>query len=97
MDESLRAENERLRALVGVQAAQIEKLSALVEELRRKQHRPHAPFSKGPPKIDPKPPGRKSGDDDGTKAFRSVPPRIDEVHEAPLPSACPACGGVSNS
>ena len=93
MDDALRAENERLRALVDVQAAQIEKLSALVEELRRKQHRPHAPFSKGPPKPDPNPPGRKSGDDYGTKAFRSVPPRIDEVHAAPLPDQCPHCGG----
>lgn len=93
MDDTLRAENERLQALVKAQAAQIEKLTALVEELRRKQHRPHAPFSKGPSKLDPRPPGRKSGDDYGTKAFRSVPPRIDEVHEAPLPEKCPACGG----
>ncbi len=28
---------------------------------------PDAPFSKGPPKPDPRPPGRKSGDDYGTK------------------------------
>ena len=92
MDDTLRAENERLLALVKTQAAQIEKLTALVEELRRKQHRPHAPFAK-PLKPDPKPPGRKSGDDYGTKAFRAVPPRIDELHDAPLPAKCPRCGG----
>jgi transposase len=92
MDDTLHAEIERLRALAKAQAEQIEKLTALVEELRRKQHRPHAPFAK-PLKPDPKPPGRKSGDDYGTKAFRSVPPRIDEILTAPLPENCPACGG----
>ena len=83
---ALEAENARLRA-------EIEKLKALVEELQRRQHRPHAPFSKGPPKSDPQPPGRKPGDDYGTKAFRQAPNEVDESYDAPLPRRCPLCGG----
>ncbi|MBA2704596.1 MAG: transposase, partial [Blastocatellia bacterium] len=87
------AELARLRARNGELEAQVLTLLQLVEDLRRAGKRPHAPFSKGPPKPNPKPPGRKSGDDYGTKAFRSVPPRIDETLDAPLPQACPNCGG----
>lgn len=69
-------------------------LEALVEQLRRGGKRQAAPFAKGPPKADPKPPGRKAGDGYGTKARRAAPPRIDETHEAPLPPACAACGAT---
>jgi transposase len=74
--------------------ARLAALEALVEQLRRGGKRQAAPFSKGPPKAEPKKPGRKGGDGYGTKARRAVPPpgRIDEVHEAPLPCACPSCG-----
>ena len=67
-------------------------LEALVEQLRRGGKRQAAPFSKGPPQAEPKKPGRKGGDEYGTKARRAVPPRIDEVHEAKLPCVCPGCG-----
>lgn len=73
--------------------ARLAALEALVEQLRRGGKRQAAPFSKGPPKADPKPPGRKPGDGYGTKARRGVPPRIDDTYEAPLPHACPCCGG----
>jgi transposase len=73
--------------------ARIAALEALVEQLRRGGKRQAAPFSKGPPRPDPKRPGRKAGVGYGTKARRRVPPQVDEVHEAPLPAACPACGG----
>src|SRR5208337_3491047 len=69
--------------------ARIKQLEAIVEQLRRSGKRQAAPFSRGLPKLDPKPPGRKSGEDYGTKAFRAVPPVIDEIHEAPLPKRCP--------
>ena len=54
-----------------------------------------APFAKGPPQSQPKQPGRKPGKDYGRKGHRPPPPptHIDEVHEAPLPAACPDCGG----
>jgi transposase len=71
----------------------IEQLEKRLEELSRSAKRQAAPFSRSLPKLDPKPPGRKGGEDYGTKAFRAVPPVIDEVHESPLPSRCPRCGG----
>lgn len=71
----------------------IQQLEKRLEELSRSGKRQAAPFSRGLPRIDPRKPGRKSGDDYGTKAFRAVPPVIDEVHEAPLPDRCPRCGG----
>lgn len=73
--------------------ARLAALESLVEELRRGGKRQSAPFSKGAPKSDPKPPGRKAGPDYGTHARRAVPQRVDEVHEAELPPACPSCGG----
>jgi transposase len=83
---------ERDRRIAELEA-RVAALEAMVEQLRRGGKRQAAPFSKGPPKPDPKKPGRKSGEDYGTKARRRLPPRIDEVHEAQLPCACPGCGG----
>src|SRR5271166_3825827 len=75
--------------------AELETRIALLEQKLeaslRAGKRQAAPFSRGLPKLDPKRPGRKSGEDYGTKAFRAVPDRIDEVHEAPLPRRCPRC------
>ena len=85
------AELERRNAELESRLAALE---ALVEQLRRGGKRQAAPFSKGPPKADPKKPGRKAGDDYGIKARRAVPPRADETHRAPLPAACPACGSA---
>lgn len=93
-ERELEAENERLRGHVAALRAEIEKLRALIEELRRKNHRPHAPFSKGPPKPDPKPPGRKGGSAHGRHAHRPPPGDVDEVYEAALPPSCPCCGGT---
>jgi transposase len=73
--------------------ARIAALEAKLQELSRAGKRQAAPFSKGPPKADPKTPGRKAGKDYGTKAFRAIPRAIDEVLEAPLPQRC-NCGGV---
>jgi transposase len=74
--------------------AQLEARIAALEALARSAKRQAAPFSKGPPKANPKKPGRKSGDDYGTHQRRAVPQCIDEVHEAPLPESCPRCGGA---
>jgi transposase len=70
--------------------ARLGKLEALVRTGKRQA----APFSKGPPKGDPKPPGRKSGEDYGAHHRRPIPERIDEVHEAALPVCCPHCAGT---
>src|ERR1700722_13086560 len=73
--------------------ARLAAVEARLEEASRAGKRQAAPFSKGPPKADPKTPGRKAGEDYGTKAFRAVLPVIDEVLEAALPGCC-ACGGA---
>ena len=70
---------------------QVVKLTAALEEERRRGKRQAAPFSKGPPVAEPKPPGRRSGKRHGPHAHRSVPPRIDETYDAPLPPTCPHC------
>src|SRR5271154_6845165 len=70
---------------------QVAKLTAALEEERRRGKRQTAPFSKGALVTEPKPPGRKSGQRHGPHAHRSVPPRIDEAYDAPLPQACPHC------
>jgi transposase len=84
-----------LKAHVVELEAQITRLTRLLEQATRASKRQAAPFSKGPPRPEPRPPGRKPGPDYGTPAFRAAPPpgRIDETHEAPLPVRCPACGG----
>jgi transposase len=70
---------------------QVAQPTAALEDERRRDKRQAAPFSKGPPVAEPKPPGRKSGRRHGPHAHRSVPPRIDETYDAPLPPTCPHC------
>jgi len=83
---------ERDRRIADVEA-RVAELERKLQEALRAGKRQSAPFSKGPPKSDPKPPGRKAGEGYGTHSRRAVPGRVDEVHEAPLPAACPSCGG----
>lgn len=92
-NERLRGENHSLRAEVTALRATVEKLTAALEEARRGGKRQAAPFRKTlGPQLDPKPPGRKSGDEHGTHCHRLPPERIDEKLEAPLPAECPHCG-----
>jgi transposase len=89
----LRVRNAQLESHNAQLEARITKLEALLEAATRAGKRQAAPFSKGPPKANAKPPGRKAGKNYGTKAYRAVPPVIDETLEAPLPDHC-ACGGT---
>jgi len=84
--ERLQRENEKLRR-------ENESLKRQLEEARRAVHRQAAPFAK-PLAPSPRRPGRKAGRHYGPKAHRRRPRRIDERHEAPLPAACPDCGGA---
>ena len=84
----------QLERRVAEHDAELKKLRALLEESRRGNKRQAAPFSKGPPKTDPKTPGRKAGENYGTKAHRPPPAEVDETHEATLPCSCPECGGA---
>jgi len=92
----LKAENERLRARVGELERIVERLTSALDDSRRAGKRQAAPFRKpGGPKPLPKKPGRKTGDEHGPHAHRAAlsPDAIDEIHESPLPCACPDCGG----
>jgi transposase len=104
MDTDLATENERLRAEnaalrqrvteleeeVAQLKAELERLRSQLEEAERAGKRQAAPFSKGPPKANPKRPGRKVGH---APAHRPRPERVDRTLEAELPAACPDCGG----
>ena len=90
------ARDRRIAQLEAQSASLEQRITKLEEQLAvatRASKRQAAPFSKGPPKANPRTPGRKPGKDYGPKAFRPVPPVIDEVYAAPLPKRCP-CGGV---
>jgi transposase len=70
-------------------------LEKRLDEAARGRKRQTAPFSKGLPRKDAKKPGRKAGPEHGPHAHRPpLPPEaVQEVLEAPLPDACPHCGG----
>jgi transposase len=88
--EELRIAQQRIAKL----ERRVEDLLRLVEKLRGEGKRQAAPFRKQDERTtEPKKPGRKSGKRHGPHAHRSVPPRIDETYEAPLPKACPHCDG----
>jgi transposase len=75
--------------------AQVAELTRKLDESLRAGKRQAAPFRKGPPKPNPKTPGRKSGDDHGRHAHRQMPPpgQVNECLDANLPDACPHCRG----
>jgi transposase len=86
---------ERDRIIEALQR-RVAELEQRLDELERSRKRQAAPFAKGPPRARPKKPGRKPGPQHGDHAHRPPPPpeTIDAVLEAPLPDACPHCGGV---
>jgi transposase len=91
----LEARNAELERQVARLTAQVELLLKRLEEKERSGKRQAAPFSKGPPKPDPKPPGRKSGEDYGQHHRRAVPQQPpDEVYDVPLPAHCPECASM---
>ena len=96
-NERLRAENAALRErvaeleeVVAQLKAELERLKGQLEEAERVGKRQAAPFSKGPPKANPKRPGRQAGH---APAHRRRPERVDRTLEAELPGKCPDCGG----
>jgi transposase len=95
-------ENQQLRQQLAAALGRIAdletkvaELAGLLEEARRAGKRQAAPFRKGPPKAQPKTPGRKAGDAHGCHGHRPPPDagQSREVLEATLPDACPCCGG----
>jgi transposase len=86
----------QLRQRVAELEARVAALTQQLQEAQRAGKRQAAPFSKGPPKPNPQKPGRKPGPGYGKKGHRQppAPEQIDETLEAPLPQACPQCGGT---
>ncbi len=84
-----------LRRQIAELQARVAQLTRLLEQSQRTAKRQAAPFAKEAPQEHPKTPGRKRGRRHGRHGHRSVPPpqQIDETLEAPLPDACPDCGG----
>jgi transposase len=96
LDENaqLKGRVTQLESQVEQLVAQVRILTAQLQEALRAGKRQAGPFSKGPPKDKPKRPGRKGGDDYGTKAHRPIPDSPpDEVIDVPPPDTCPHCGG----
>ena len=90
----LREENERLRKEKERLESENQRLEKELEAARRATKRQAAPFSKGQPKSNPKPPGRKPGLAYGQRACRPVPQRVDEELAVPAPRQCLRCGGT---
>jgi len=88
-NDRFRQENQRLRC-------ELDQARADLVQAQRQAKRQAAPFSKGSTKPHPKRPGRKSGAAHGRHGHRlpPSPTTVDVVLEAPLPDACPQCGGV---
>jgi transposase len=96
MDEPTCPGCRELLKRVAALEALVAELTRKLEEALRAGKRQAAPFRKGPPKAQPKPPGRKAGDQHGVHGHRPSPPpdQIHERHEAKLPDACPHCQGT---
>lgn len=88
-DALTRAERERDRL-----KRRNEQLEAQLDAARRAGFRQAAPFAKPHRQGTGRPPGRRAGARYGRHGTRPVPPRIDETHDASLPSACPGCGSA---
>ena len=69
-----------------------EKLKKQLEQAQRAAKRQAAPFSRGTRKLNPKPPGRKSGSAYGQHSRKAIPQQVDEEIAVPPPSHC-ECGG----
>jgi len=94
--DELLAVVERQQQEIARLQARVDELTRLLEASQRQAKRQAAPFAKKAPKPNPKTPGRKPGDQHGPHAHR--PPladdQIDAHLDAPLPGACPHCGGA---
>ena len=89
--EELAAENAALRQRVAELGAALKTALEQLEAARRAGKRQAAPFSKGPPKANSKPPGRKVGH---PPAHREKPKQVDRTLDVKLPHAtCLKCGG----
>lgn len=76
-------ENTSLRAEAAHLKEELRRSRELLEEARRAGKRQAAPFSKGPPKADPREPGRKPDAAYGRRGERPRPDHVDESMSLP--------------
>jgi transposase len=88
-DELLDLSRRQARTIEELRA-EVERLKAELEQSKRAGQRQAAPFSKGPPKDQPKRPGRKAGHAPSHRTPPS-PEQVDRTIEVPLPPECPEC------
>ena len=70
------------------------RLKQQLDAARRAGFRQAAPFAKDRPQGRGRPRGRRPGPRYGRRARRAIPAQVDVTYAAPLPGACPGCGGV---
>src|SRR5579872_3642023 len=63
----------------------LKQVQTKLDEALRAAKRQASPFSKGPPKSNPKPAGRKPGPRHGPTNLRPPPDRVDESYVAAVP------------
>jgi transposase len=85
----------QLEALVEKLQEALDRTQRALEKAQRSGKRQAAPFRKKKRSGAPQKPGRKSGDEHGHHAHRTIPnsDEIDERYDVPLPGECPHCGG----
>ena len=100
-DKARRRQNDRLQRQNDGLQRQNDRLQHRIDHLeqqlaaaRRAGHRQAAPFAKDRPQGRGGRPGRRAGAQYGRHGCRPRPARVDETHAAPVPAACPACGGA---
>jgi transposase len=92
-NEQLKEENQRLQKENQRLQKENQRLREGLEAAQRAAKRQAAPFSRGKPKPNPQPPGRKSGAAHGPHSHRPIPDRVDEEIQVAAPAKCPDCGG----
>lgn len=70
-----------------------EQVKKQLDAARRAGFRQAAPFAKAHPQGHGGRPGRRAGEAYGRRGHRPRPRHVDDTYTAPLPDACPACGG----
>ena len=91
--DGLQGQIERQKREIERQKREIEQLRGQLAAARRAGFRQAAPFAKDRPQGRGRRPGRRAGTQYGRKACRPRPARVDQTLEAPVPTACPDCGG----
>ena len=92
--QELEQENTELRKERDRWKQRSEHLQGQLDAARRAGCRQAAPFAKNRPQGRGGRPGRKAGEAYGRQGRRARPAQVDETYAAPVPAACPDCGGA---